>query len=456
MRTRRAGARPEITFTQNGQQTHALAPQDYAVIYNITTPAYNPWTGSGVTIGVVGRNDLYAGGQDVQNFLHVVGSGMNSFGGGYVNVIVNGPDPGNAGGGEEAEATLDTTWSSALAPDASVEFVVSGSTNNTDGVDLSELYIVEHNLTDIMTESFGSCEYFATDAKLEEIRSLAEQAAAQGITYFVSSGDNGAEGCDDPSNPPAQYPVSVSALAATAFNIAVGGTMFNEGGTPSKYWASTAPPAETALSYIPENVWNQSSASNGLWAGSGGASAGNVGNNQISPAGTTPGVPKPSWQSGAGLNIPQDGVRDVPDISLTSAGHDPYLLCMEGSCVPDGQGFIRVYFISGTSAAAPSMAGIMALVDQSAGGRQGQANYVLYSLAASQAAQGIYPSQCNGSDTSGLPASTCIFNDVTVGNNVVPGELGSDYQAGSGYDLATGLGSVNVANLITNWSTVSF
>jgi hypothetical protein len=149
-------------------------------------------------------------------------------------------------------------------------------------------------------------------------------------------------------------------------------------------------------------------------------------------------------------------VRDVPDISLTSAGHDPYLLCFEGSCTPDSQGYIHVYLISGTSAAAPSMAGIMALVDESAGGRQGQANYVLYSLAASQAAQGIYPSQCNGSDVLGSPASACIFNDVTVGNNMVPGELGSDYQAGAGYDLATGLGSVNVANLIANWSTVTF
>jgi hypothetical protein len=450
------GAQPEITFTKNGQETHALAPQDYAVIYNIRSPAYNPWTGNAVTIGVVGRNDLYNNGQDVQNFLSQVGSGMNSFGGGNLNVIVNGPDPGSLGGGEEAEATLDATWSSALAPNATVDFVVSGTTNDTDGVDLSELYIVENNLTDIMTESFGSCEYFATDAKLQEIRALAEQAAAQGITYFVSSGDNGAEGCDDPGNPPATHPVSVSALAATAFNIAVGGTMFNESGTPSKYWASTAPPAETALSYIPENVWNQSSASSGLWAGSGGASAGNVGNNQISPAGTTGGVPKPSWQSGTGLNIPQDGVRDIPDVSLTSAGHDPYLLCFEGSCTPDSRGYIQVYLISGTSAAAPSMAGIMALIDQSAGGRQGQANYVLYSLAASQAAQGIYPSQCNGSATSVLPASTCIFNDVTIGNNVVPGELSSDYQAAPGYDLATGLGSVNVANLITNWSNITF
>lgn len=450
------GSRPEITFTQNGQHTYALEPQDYAVIYNIG-PAYNQsWTGSGITIGVVGRNDLYNGGQDVQNFLSVVGSGMNSFGSGNVNVVVNGPDPGNIGGGEEAEATLDATWSSAIAPYATVEFVVSGTTNTTDGTDLSELYIVENNLTDIMTESFGACEYFATDAQLQQIRSLAEQAAAQGITYFVSSGDNGAEGCDDPNNPPATNPVSVSANAATAFNIAVGGTMFNEGTTPSKYWASTAPPAETALSYIPENVWNQSSATSGLWAGSGGASAGNVGNSQIFPAGTTAGVPKPSWQAGAGLNIPQDGVRDVPDISLTSAGHDPYLLCFEGSCVPDSQGFIQIYLISGTSAAAPSMAGIMALVDQSAGGRQGQANYVFYSLAASQAAQGIYPTQCNGSSTTRLPATTCIFNDVTVGNNVVPGELSSDYHAGVGYDLATGLGSVNVNNLIKNWKTVTF
>lgn len=451
-----AGARPEITFTQNGQQTHALAPQDYAVIYNIG-PAYNnSWTGAGVTIGVVGRNDLYNGGQDVQNFLSAVGSGTNSFGGGNLNIIVNGPDPGSLNGGEEAEATLDTTWSSAIAPGAMVNFVVSGTTNTTDGIDLSELYIVENNQMDIMTESFGGCEYFATDARLQELTALAEQAAAQGISYFVSTGDNGAEGCDSPSNPPAKYPVSVNAIASTPFNVAVGGTMFNEGTTPSKYWASTAAPAETALSYIPENVWNQSSMSSGLWAGSGGASAGNVGNGLLSPAGTTGGVPKPSWQSGTGLNIPQDGVRDVPDISLTSAGHDPYILCFEGSCTPDSRGYIQIYFVSGTSAAAPSMAGIMALVDQSAGGRQGQANYVLYSLAASQAAQGIYPSQCNGSNTSGLPASTCIFNDVTVGNNVVPGELGSDYQAGPGYDLATGLGSVNVANLITHWNTVTF
>ncbi len=451
------GNKPHVTFpAQNGQPAfNALEPQDYAVIYNIN-PAYQTLSGIGATIGVVGRNDLYNGGADVQDFRNEIGAGNGSFGGDNLNIIVDGPDPGDSGGDEELEATLDATWSGAIAPNANIDFVVSGSTNTTDGIDLSELYIVENNLADIMTESFGTCEYFATDARLTGINAVAEQAAAQGITYFVSTGDSGAEGCDDPSNPPATGPVSVNALASTPFNIAVGGTMFNENGDPSKYWASTAPLSETALSYIPEDAWNESSPSNGLWSGSGGASAGNFGDNQISPPGTTSGVPKPSWQTGTGLNIPADGARDLPDVSLTAAGHDFYLLCLEGSCIPDSQGYIYLAGVSGTSAAAPSFAGIMALAEQSAGGRPGQANYVLYPLAAAQAAQNIYPSQCNGSNTSTPPASTCIFNDVTIGNNVVPGEVGSDYQAGAGYDLTTGLGSVNVANLITNWNSTIF
>ena len=448
------GEKPEVTFTQNGQEINALEPQDYAVIYNIN-PAYNTYTGVGETIGVIGRSNTYNNGQDVQDFHNAIGNGNGTFGPTNFNVVLDGPDPGNSGGGEEAEAILDSTWSSSLAPGATVDLVVSGSTNTTDGIDLSEQYIVENNFADIMTESFSGCEYFATDARLAGINALAEQAAAQGITYFVSSGDSGAEGCDNPNTPPASGPVSVNALASTAFNVAVGGTIFNENGNVSKYWGTTPPISKTALSYIPEDVWNESSLTNGLWAGSGGASAGNLGDTLISPPGTTGGVPKPSWQSGQGLNIPADGVRDVPDVSLTAAGHDPYLLCFEGSCVPNN-GQIFVYFISGTSASAPSFAGIMALVDQSQGGRQGQANYVLYPLAASQASQGIYPSQCNGSNTSGPPAPSCIFNDITVGNNVVPGEVGTNYQAGSGYDLTTGLGSVNVSNLINNWSSVKF
>jgi hypothetical protein len=445
----RGRKKPQVTFPpEDGQPAvNALAPSDYGVIYNIPDGD----VGAGVSIGVVGRSNLFNNGQDIQNFRTVIGP---DDGGILFNIVLNGPDPGDLGGGEEAEATLDTTWSGALAPVATVDLVVSATTNTTDGIDLSENYIIENDLADVMTESFSACELYATDAQLAGATAMAEQAAAQGITYLVSTGDDGAEGCDDPGVAPATNPISVNYLASTAFNIAVGGTMFNENGDPSKYWGSATPPAETATSYIPEDVWNESSLTNGLWSGSGGASAGNI----ASGVGTTPGVPKPSWQSGV-EGIPTDGVRDLPDVSLTAAEHDPYLLCLEGSCQQNSEGEFYVYFISGTSASAPSFAAIMALVDQETDGtrgyftRQGLANYVLYRLAATQSA---YPSQCNGSNTSTPPTSNCIFNDVTVGNNVVPGEAGDDYQAGVGYDLTTGLGSVNVANLLSQWASVTF
>jgi len=444
------GKRPQVTFPpQNGRAAvNALGPQDYAAIYNIN-PVYNSGiNGGGVSVGVIGRSDLYNGGQDVSDFMALFGLCCS----GNFQVFLNGPDPGDLGGGEEVEATLDSTWTKAVAPLASVVLVVSASTNTTDGVDLSEAFIVENNFYNMMTESFSSCELYATDAQLAGTTALAEQAAAQGITYFVSTGDDGAEGCDDPNTPPAIHPISVNLLASTAFNVAVGGTMFNENGLASKYWISTPPISETAISYIPENVWNESSLTNGLWSSSGGASAGN-----IQSGGTTRGVPKPSWQAGV-IGIPQDTVRDLPDVSLTAGAHDPYLLCLDGSCVPDSQGQVFVYFVGGTSASAPSFAGIMALVEQQMlntgqTARQGQANYGLYRLAASQS---IYPSQCNGSDSSLPPASSCIFNDITVGNNIVPGELGTQYAAEAGYDLTTGLGSVNVANLVSNWNTITF
>ncbi len=442
------GKRPQVTFpAQAGQPvTYALAPQDYATIYNISPTYALNIDGTNSSIAIVGRSNLYNGGQDVSDFRTSI-FGLCC---GLFNIVLNGVDPGDLGGDEEGEATLDSSWSGAVAPGAPVNLVVSASTNTADGTDLSEVYIIENNLAQIMTESFGSCEYLATDAQLAGSYTLAEQAAAQGISYFVSTGDSGAEGCDDPSNPPATNPISVNLLASTPFTVGVGGTMFNENGQDAKYWGTETPVTESAISYIPENVWNESSLTNGLWSGSGGASAGNV-----AAGGTTPGVPKPSWQSGV-AGIPVDGVRDLPDVSLTAAGHDPYLLCLEGSCEANSQGQFYIYFASGTSASAPSFAGIMALVDQQMGARQGLPNYVLYRLAAAQQANSALTGLCNASSTTTLPNSGCVFNDVTVGNNVVPGEVGTDYQATVGYDLASGLGSVNVANLVSQWNTVTF
>ncbi len=366
---------------------------------------------------------------------------FSNIGGASPQVILNGTDPGDLGGGEEAEAVLDTTWSGAVAPGANVDLVVSASTNTTDGVDLSEVYIIDNNLGDVMSESFGSCEAGATQADETAIASLAEQAAAQGITYMVSSGDSGAEGCSNPNTQTiATGAVSVNILASSPYTVAVGGTEFVEGAKTASYWSSlTNGIAPTALSYIPENVWNESCTSgcgkNGagaIWAGGGGASIL---------------AKKPIWQASV-AGIPNDNARDVPDVSLTAAGHDGYLICIQGLC-QNGE----IALISGTSASSPSFAGIMALVHQKTGERQGQADYVLYRLAAQETL-----ANCNGSSQTALPKSTCIFNDVTLGNNSVPGETNygkstAQYQATTGYDLATGLGSVNAANLVNGWTT---
>ncbi len=428
------GARPQFS----SGETYALAPADYATIYNIN-PLYQAGiNGAGVTIAVVGRSNINV--SDITSFRSNFGLPANN-----PQVVLNGPDAGNAGGGEEAEAVLDTTWAGVTATSATVKLVVSKTTNTTDGVDLSEQYIIDNNLSDVMTESFGDCETNYSQADARFYSSLAQQAAAEGITYTVAAGDSGAEGCDSPTETSATGGISVNILASTPYTVAVGGTEFNENGRSSTYWAASnsSVTQASALSYIPENVWNESctvaqcgSANAGLWTGGGGASIY---------------FPKPSWQAGV-AGVPNDGVRDVPDVALTAAGHDFYLLCLDGSCTPNNRGRIRLQGYSGTSAATPSFAGILALVVQKTGARLGQADNVLYTLAARQS-----PAACNGSNTAGLPAPSCIFNDVTIGNNAVLGEPGYGaasalYQAGAAYDQASGLGSVNAANLVNGWA----
>ena len=417
---------PQVNLSDG---SHALVPGDLQTIYNARPLLNVGKNGNTETIAVVGRSNVFNFGQDVSDFRNIFGGA-----GGPFFITLNGPDPGDLGGGEEGEATLDLTWAAALAPGATVNFVASAGTNTTDGVDLSALYIVDNNLAPIMTESFSICEIALGTTELQDISSLAEQAAAQGITYMVSSGDSGAAGCDSASSSSAQFGKAVNALAATPFTVAVGGTMFNENGHNSTYWnTNNLSDFSSAKSYIPENVWNESGPTLGLWSSGGGVSTF---------------FNKPVWQAGVGV-LP-DGKRDVPDVSLTAAGHDAYILCIEGSCVPDQQtGQFFIFLISGTSASAPSFAGVMALVNQAMFDRQGQANYVMYKLA-----QGETLSQCNGSSTSGLPNANCIFNDVTVGNNSVPGLTG--FSAGVGYDMATGLGSVNINNLVTDWASATF
>jgi hypothetical protein len=418
----------------NSSGHHFLSPGDYAVIYGMN-PVYQAGVnGSGVTIGVIGRTNFDAG--DVYAFRSIFNILPPN-----LSFIINGPDPGNLRGGEEAEAILDVTWSSSLAPGAAVDFILSASTDTTDGVDLSALYAVDNDVSDVITESFGVCEQHVTNAELSGFSALAQQAAAQGITYMVSTGDTGSSGCDNLNESVATGPLAVNALASTPFNVAVGGTIFNENGHDSAYWSSITTSPVTALKYIPEKVWNESCTS---------SACGSNANIAAGGGGASTAVAKPAWQVGPSLHIPNDGFRDLPDVSLTAAGHDPYLICYEGSCTTQGV----LYGIAGTSASAPSFAGIMALINQKVGGRVGLANYVLYKLAAGQSQ---YPSQCNGSNTSSAPNSACIFYDITSGTNAVPGpNPGTQYTATAGYDLATGLGSVNVTNLVNAWAAATF
>jgi hypothetical protein len=499
------------------QNVLAVGPADLATIYNIPATVAGSPAGQGQTIAIVARSNITI--SDITQFGSAFGiPSLANFS--TSNVIVNGPDPGIVPG-DDGEATLDVDMVGSTAPNANILLVVNGGTltgnlaletNPTDGVDQSALYIVTNNLAPVMSQSFGGCEEFTDDLFNS---TLWEQAAAQGISVFVSTGDSGSDSCDD-GNLNSTSGLSVSGSASTPFNIAVGGTDFNDASNPTMFWNDTAALA-TAKSYIPEIPWNDSCASSSsltacsglnpatdpsgldLTGGSGGQSTCGIQSVDFN-AGTITcanGYPKPSWQSAPG--VPADSVRDIPDVSLYASVNSPsghyYVFCLADSgsqdptqpCNLTGQPIINgvpsfnFSGVGGTSASTPAWAGIMALVNQSEvaagrGGRQGNANYVLYNLATTQAGNPA----CNSTGAS-LPAASCTFNDITTGNNSVQCVAGTPncsnqtasglgilvtpgapfaantpaFSATAGYDLATGLGTPNVSNLIANWGTVT-
>jgi pseudomonalisin len=392
----------------NADGSHNLAPGDFAIIYNLT-PLYNAGIdGTGQTIAIVGRTDIVLG--DVQFFRSTFGLPAKD-----PVFIHNGNAPGDLKGNEELEADLDVEWSGAVAKNATIDFVISRSTRTTDGVSLSAQYIVNNNVAPVMSTSFGLCEQSLGATGNAFWNNLWTQAAAEGITAFVSTGDTGAAGCDA-NNAAVGTIQAVNGLASTPNNVAVGGTEFNEGA--GIFWAAgNNADLSSALGPIPEIVWNESAnvpGGVGIRATGGGVSTIYA---------------KPGYQSGPG--VPADGFRDIPDVSLTAAGHDAYIIVQgHTNNTPGLEG------VFGTSASSPSFAGIMALVVQKTGAPQGNANNVLYSMARAQFAGG-----------------SAVFNDITSVNNSVPGVAG--FNAGAGYDAATGWGSVNAANLVNGWNNNS-
>jgi hypothetical protein len=472
-----------------------VGPYDFAKIYNVT-PLWNSnpaIDGTGQSIAIVSESNINV--QDIRDFRSLFGLPPND-----PEIFLNGPDPGLVQG-PETEALLDVEWSGAVAKGAKIKLVVSPPTNSTEGADLAGLYAVENNLAPIISESWGECELFLGAGGNSFESAIRQQAAAQGITYINSSGDEGSARCDPPSPTPtfASHGLMVSGLASTPYGVAVGGTDFLNFGpaynhnSPSPYWSTTNDSNHaSALGYVPETVWNDNCTNSVFtflgygttpegscnspriatrWistVASGGGKSSCTVSDQTNTSFCTGGYPKPSWQAAPG--VPADGMRDIPDVSLfAGAGfmESGYIIC-ESDELPTPQScslnnpFTSFLGVGGTSAAAPSFAGIMALVNQythSSG--QGDANYTLYRLASSSTQTS---NSCNA--TSG-PSPNCIFHDVTVGANTVPCWNGTyectsspgdsygvlpGYAAGTGYDLATGLGSVNSYNLVHAWN----
>jgi subtilase family serine protease len=379
---------------------HFLMPQDWVTIYDVAPLYRQGLDGTGQSIAVLGRVDVAM--SDVRAFRTNAGLPPND-----PQMIVNGPDPGFPQCDDEAESALDVEWAGAIAKNASVKFVTSKS-GSSDGIALSAQYAVLHNVAPIISLSYGLCEAALGLSGNAFYNGIWSQAAAEGISVFVSSGDNGAAGCDSPSLKTATLGRGINGLCSSPYSTCVGGTQFDDAYTPAQYWSRTnGDGGSSALSYIPESTWNESSWSGGLWASSGGASAL---------------YSKPSWQIAPG--VPADGKRDVPDISAHGSIMDAYVIQIQG----------KVFYVSGTSAAAPSLASVMALVNENKGAAQGNINPVLYRLAKQQLSSG----------------GAAVFHDTINGNNSVPGVTG--FNAGTGYDRATGLGSVDAAMLVNHWS----
>jgi len=502
-RTKDSGElKPLFTFNGCGGPCYGVGPADFAKIYNL--PAASAADGTGVSIAIVQDSNINPA--DVTAYRTLFGvANPNNFT--SSNIIVNGTDPGIQGPDtvtdDEFEADLDVQLAGAVAPGATVQLVVSDNseTIGAGGVDLSAIYVIDNNVAPILSESFGFCEPNITAANESFYDDLWQQASAEGITVIVASGDSGSAACDQ-GNDFATAGLSISGIASTPYNVAIGGTDFKNGIPPSPFWNATnaTTTQASALGYIPESTWNDSCANTANTgslatctaailnqdAGTGADTAAAGGGPSSLTLSSVPVNAKPTWQMGITGN-PADGFRDIPDVSFFAGdgfNGSFYVICQQDQNALDGgtpgtcdlnSPFLDLQGVGGTSAGAPAFAGVMALVNQKTGQRQGNANFVLYQLYKNN------PTKICASAAS--PASTCIFYDLTTGsgNNSVACQGGSPNCSNTttgtgnfgvlvdpanitnpawlttpGYDLATGLGSLNVANLVAAWSSATF
>jgi uncharacterized repeat protein (TIGR01451 family) len=491
---------PKSQYTVSSN-TFPVVPGDLATIYNLNPAFAGGYTGRGQTVVVVEDTDLYSGTGDWNVFRTTFG--LDRFTYGSLTQVHPAPGQGSACvdpgiNGDDAEAAIDVEWASAAAPDAAIVMASCEDTTNFGGfIALQNMLTNGGSLPSVVSISYGESETDAGTAGNSYINTLYQTAAAAGVSIFVSSGDEAAAETDHRSEV-AIHGISVSAFTSTPYNVSVGGTDFGDvpSGTSAAFWNSTnGIYYDSAKGYVTEIPWNESCASQVLATyhgfsstfgasgycnssynylrsvgGSGGPSGCVTGSPVLTGVigGTCAGYPKPSWQSIPGN--PNDGVRDIPDVSLFAAsglwGHY-YVFCFSdgGGCTGVPSNWAGA---GGTSFASPIMAGIQAVINQALGTTNvGNPNPVYYEIGQSEYGTSPGSTACN---SSAGPASTCSFNDITQGDIDIPcagafdcflggGGLGvlstsntsfaPAYAAGPGWDFATGIGTVNASNLLT-------
>ena len=484
----------------NGAEQFDIGPGDFSVIYNVAPLYKEKITGKGQTVAVLEDSDILDA--DVATFRTAFG--LNKFTGTFTQVHpgTGCTDPGPQG--SEDEASLDAEWAGAIAPDADVILASCADTaTNFGGFIAAQNLLDEKDPPKIMSLSFGSCEADIGPGPTGNgfILALWEQAAAEGVSVFVSAGDGSAAGCDDFDTATfATQGIAASGFASTPFNVATGGTDFLDTALNqnSTYFSlkNKAATETSALSYVPEMAWSDSCGNTVLINFLNGKpvtgpsedpvtfcnSATGQSFLNISGGSGAPSIiyAKPFYQQGIPGN-PNDGARDLPDVSLFASNgffSHAILFCFSDASEGGTPCNFKVpadafaNSAGGTSFTAPQYASIQALINQKAGGAQGNPNPVLYDLARAQLDKAAMVKDCNATLGNQI-SNKCIFHDVTAGSNAVPcfgntdcfgsnaNDLGilstSDkkekpaYTAEQGWDFTTGLGSVNVTNLVQAW-----
>jgi len=454
-------AKPNFTSSQTG--SHYLTPGDIATIYDIT-PAYSAgYTGTNQTIAIVGQSAINT--TDITNFQTAAGLTNKT------PTLTLVPNTGSSAinpvsDGDEVESDLDIEYSGAIAKGATINFVYTGNSSNNGGAFEALEYAIDSDIAPIVSSSYGDCEADLSTSgtySYAELNAVLEQGASQGQTIISAAGDAGSTDCsgDDPTylTTAQQEALAVDFPASSQYVTAMGGTEFPTAdvaaGNNTYFAAETSTDIiSSALSYIPEQVWNDDSNADGLSSGGGGVSSFS---------------PRPSWQTTGVTGIPSGSYRLVPDIALDASPNNAgYLYCssdstdtgITGSCSNGFRDANDQYLTvaGGTSFDAPIFAGMVAIINQAKGYNTGQGlvNPELYTLA------------------SNSTTYAAAFHDITSGNNEClagsnypAAELSStteeyltcispsttEYPAATGYDEASGLGSIDLYKLLTAWST---